>query len=102
MLDTVRDEVVKTIGRVRRRAAGSRHHARRPLPVSSLFVRLVTGRSSTREKEEIVEYIHTLGIGHNTLISPDGKMAHLLPDRRRPRPLEASLARAARARSPRK
>jgi DNA-binding beta-propeller fold protein YncE len=31
------------------------------------------------QKEEIVEYIHTLGIGHNTVMSPDGRYAYLLP-----------------------
>jgi DNA-binding beta-propeller fold protein YncE len=31
------------------------------------------------QKEEIVEYIHTLGIGHNTVMAPDGKFVYLLP-----------------------
>jgi YVTN family beta-propeller protein len=31
------------------------------------------------QKEEIVEYIHTLGIGHNTVMAPDGRFAYLLP-----------------------
>ena len=31
------------------------------------------------QKEEIVEYIHTLGIGHNTVMSPDGRFVYLLP-----------------------
>jgi DNA-binding beta-propeller fold protein YncE len=31
------------------------------------------------QKEEIVEYIHTRGIAHNTLISPDGRQAFLFP-----------------------
>ena len=31
------------------------------------------------QKEEIIEYIHTLGIGHNTVMSPDGRFAYLLP-----------------------
>jgi DNA-binding beta-propeller fold protein YncE len=30
-------------------------------------------------KEEIVEYIHTLGIGHNTVMAPDGQFVYLLP-----------------------
>ena len=31
------------------------------------------------KSEEIVEYIHTLGIGHNTVMAPDGKFVYLLP-----------------------
>jgi DNA-binding beta-propeller fold protein YncE len=31
------------------------------------------------QKEQIIEYIHTLGIGHNTLVSPDGRHAYLFP-----------------------
>jgi len=31
------------------------------------------------QKEEIVQYIHTLGIGHNTVMAPDGKFVYLLP-----------------------
>jgi YVTN family beta-propeller protein len=31
------------------------------------------------QKEEIIEYIHTLGIGHNTVMSPDGRFVYLLP-----------------------
>lgn len=31
------------------------------------------------QKEQIIEYIHTLGIGHNTVMSPDGRFAYLLP-----------------------
>jgi YVTN family beta-propeller protein len=31
------------------------------------------------QKKEIVAYIHTLGIGHNTLIDPDGHYAYLFP-----------------------
>jgi DNA-binding beta-propeller fold protein YncE len=31
------------------------------------------------QKEQIVEYIHTLGIGHNTVMAPDGRFAYLLP-----------------------
>ncbi|RPI56841.1 MAG: hypothetical protein EHM55_03905, partial [Acidobacteria bacterium] len=31
------------------------------------------------QKETIVEYIHTLGIGHNTVMAPDGRFAYLLP-----------------------
>jgi DNA-binding beta-propeller fold protein YncE len=31
------------------------------------------------QKEEIIEYIHTLGIGHNTVMAPDGKFVYLLP-----------------------
>ncbi len=31
------------------------------------------------QKEEIIEYIHTLGIGHNTVMAPDGRFAYLLP-----------------------
>ena len=38
-----------------------------------------TGRYSIRRKKQIVEYIHTLGIGHNTVMAPDGRFAYLLP-----------------------
>lgn len=31
------------------------------------------------QKEEIIEYIHTLGIGHNTVMDPNGRFAYLLP-----------------------
>jgi DNA-binding beta-propeller fold protein YncE len=31
------------------------------------------------QKEHIIEYIHTLGIGHNTVMAPDGRFAYLLP-----------------------
>jgi DNA-binding beta-propeller fold protein YncE len=31
------------------------------------------------QKEEIIQYIHTLGIGHNTVMAPDGKFVYLLP-----------------------
>src|SRR5688572_28623279 len=31
------------------------------------------------QKEEIIEYIHTLGIDHNTVMAPDGRFAYLLP-----------------------
>jgi DNA-binding beta-propeller fold protein YncE len=31
------------------------------------------------QKEEIIEYIHTLGIGHNTVMAPDGRFVYLLP-----------------------
>ncbi len=31
------------------------------------------------QKEEVIEYIHTLGIGHNTVMAPDGRFAYLLP-----------------------
>jgi len=31
------------------------------------------------QKKEIVSYIHTLGIGHNTLIDPQGHFAYLFP-----------------------
>ena len=31
------------------------------------------------QKEQVVEYIHTLGIGHNTVMAPDGRFAYLLP-----------------------
>ncbi len=31
------------------------------------------------QKEQIIEYIHTLGIGHNTVMAPDGRFAYLLP-----------------------
>ena len=31
------------------------------------------------QKEAIIEYIHTLGIGHNTVMAPDGRFAYLLP-----------------------
>ena len=31
------------------------------------------------QKETIVEYIHTLGIGHNTVMAPDGRFVYLLP-----------------------
>jgi hypothetical protein len=31
------------------------------------------------QKEAVIEYIHTLGIGHNTVMAPDGRFAYLLP-----------------------
>jgi DNA-binding beta-propeller fold protein YncE len=31
------------------------------------------------QKEQIVEYIHTQGIGHNTVMAPDGRFVYLLP-----------------------
>ena len=31
------------------------------------------------QKEEIIEHIHTLGIGHNTVMDPNGRFVHLLP-----------------------
>ena len=31
------------------------------------------------QKKEIVAFIHTLGIGHNTLIDPQGHFAYLFP-----------------------
>jgi DNA-binding beta-propeller fold protein YncE len=31
------------------------------------------------QKEEIIEYIHTLGIGHNTVMDPNGRFVYLLP-----------------------
>ncbi|OLE79795.1 MAG: hypothetical protein AUF76_15920 [Acidobacteria bacterium 13_1_20CM_2_65_9] len=31
------------------------------------------------QNEKIIEYIHTLGIGHNTVMAPDGKFVYLLP-----------------------
>jgi DNA-binding beta-propeller fold protein YncE len=31
------------------------------------------------QKEEIIEYVHTLGIGHNTVMAPDGRFVYLLP-----------------------
>jgi YVTN family beta-propeller protein len=31
------------------------------------------------QKKEVVAYIHTLGIGHNTLIDPQGRFAYLFP-----------------------
>ncbi len=31
------------------------------------------------QKETIIEYIHTLGIGHNTVMAPDGRFVYLLP-----------------------
>ncbi len=31
------------------------------------------------QKKEVVSYIHTLGIGHNTLIDPQGHFAYLFP-----------------------
>ena len=31
------------------------------------------------QKEQIIEYVHTLGIGHNTVMAPDGRFAYLLP-----------------------
>ena len=31
------------------------------------------------QKEEIIEYIHTLGIGHNTVMAPDGNLSICFP-----------------------
>ena len=82
LIDTIKDEVVKTFARrVRHRTA-----ERRITPDGRfLYQPSYAGywQVFDTQKEEIVEYIHTLGIGHNTLISPDGRMAYLLPDRRR-------------------
>ena len=77
VLDTVRDEVVKTIG-----GFGVEPQEADITPDGRfLYQPSYAGywQVFDTKKEEIVEYIHTLGIGHNTLISPDGKMAYLFP-----------------------
>ena len=47
------------------------------------------------QKEEIIEYIHTLGIGHNTVMDPNGRFRVPPADRRRSGSLEAPVARTA-------
>ena len=77
VLNTVRDEVVKTIG-----GFGVEPQEADITPDGRfLYQPSYAGywQVFDTKKEEIIEYIHTLGIGHNTLISPDGKMAYLFP-----------------------
>ena len=47
------------------------------------------------QKEQIIEYIHTLGIGHNTVMAPDGRFAYLLPIAGGPGHFARPVARAA-------
>ena len=54
------------------------------------------------QKEEIIEYIHTLGIGHNTVMDPNGRFVYLLPIAGGRRALEAAVTRTCRGRSRRK
>jgi len=76
-LDTVHDTVIKTIG-----GFGVEPQESDITPDGRyLYQPSYAGywQVFDTQKEEIIEYIHTLGIGHNTLISPDGKMAYLFP-----------------------
>ncbi len=76
-LDTVRDQVIKTIG-----GFGVEPQESDITPDGRfLYQPSYAGYWQVwdTKKEETIEYIHTLGIGHNTLISPDGKFAYLFP-----------------------
>jgi YVTN family beta-propeller protein len=77
VLDTAKDEVVKTIG-----GFGTEPQESDITPDGRfLYQPSYAGYWNVydTQKDEIIDYIHTKGIGHNTLISPDGKWAYLFP-----------------------
>jgi YVTN family beta-propeller protein len=77
VFDTVRDQVVKKIG-----GFGVEPQEADITPDGRfLYQPSYAGywQVFDTKKEETIEYIHTLGIGHNTLISPDGRFAYLFP-----------------------
>src|SRR5688500_13110702 len=78
LVDTTRDEVVKTIDV----GFGTEPQNGAITPDGRfLYQPSYAGywQVFDTQKEEIVEYIHTLGIGHNTVMAPDGRFAYLLP-----------------------
>ncbi len=78
LIDTIRDEVVKTFNV----GFGTEPQNGAITPDGRfLYQPSYAGywQVFDTQKEEIVEYIHTLGIGHNTVMAPDGRFAYLLP-----------------------
>jgi DNA-binding beta-propeller fold protein YncE len=77
-IDTVRDEVIKTyhVG------FGTEPQNGAVTPDGRLLYQPSYAGYWTvfdTQKEEIVDYIHTLGIGHNTVMDPTGKFVYFLP-----------------------
>lgn len=78
LVDTVRDEVVKTFNV----GFGTEPQNGAITPDGRfLYQPSYAGywQVFDTQKEEIIEYIHTRGIGHNTVMAPDGKYVYLLP-----------------------
>src|SRR5688500_6218038 len=78
LIDTVRDEVVKTFDV----GFGTEPQNGAITPDGRfLYQPSYAGywQVFDTQKEQIIEYIHTLGIGHNTVMAPDGRFAYLLP-----------------------
>jgi len=76
-LDTVKDEIIETYG-----GWGTEPQESDITPDGRfLYQPSYAGYWNVfdTQKKEIVAYIHTLGIGHNTLIDPDGHFAYLFP-----------------------
>jgi DNA-binding beta-propeller fold protein YncE len=76
-LDTVKDEIIETYG-----GWGTEPQESDITPDGKfLYQPSYAGYWNVfdTQKKEIVSYIHTLGIGHNTLIDPDGHFAYLFP-----------------------
>jgi DNA-binding beta-propeller fold protein YncE len=76
-LDTVKDEIIETYG-----GWGTEPQESDITPDGRfLYQPSYAGYWNVfdTQKKEIVSYIHTLGIGHNTLIDPDGHFAYLFP-----------------------
>jgi len=77
-IDTVRDQVIKTfpVG------FGTEPQNGAVTPDGKLLYQPSYAGYWTvfdTQKEEIVDYIHTLGIGHNTVMDPTGKFVYFLP-----------------------
>src|SRR5688572_32066939 len=78
LVDTIRDEVVKTFDV----GFGTEPQNGAVTPDGRfLYQPSYAGywQVFDTQKEEIIEYIHTLGIDHNTVMAPDGRFAYLLP-----------------------
>ena len=78
LIDTIRDEVVKTFDV----GFGTEPQNGAITPDGRfLYQPSYAGywQVFDTQKEQIIEYIHTLGIGHNTVMAPDGRFAYLLP-----------------------
>ena len=78
LIDTIRDEVVKTFNV----GFGTEPQNGAITPDGRfLYQPSYAGywQVFDTQKEQIIEYIHTLGIGHNTVMAPDGRFAYLLP-----------------------
>jgi DNA-binding beta-propeller fold protein YncE len=78
LVDTIRDEVVKTF----HVGFGVEPQNGAVTPDGRFLYQPSYGgywNVFDTQKEEIIEYIHTLGIGHNTVMAPDGKFVYLLP-----------------------